>query len=242
VSIIGAFAFFLKSGRDKDLIKSIKNITGFRPGNFILYKNALRHPSVAKDNITDSYERLEYLGDAVLGTVVAELLFKKYPYKSEGFLTEIRARIVNREELNKLGLKLGFNKMVTYQVQNNNFSHKSIYGDSLEAFIGAVYLDKGFYQCKKFIIGKLITPHFDLDEIVASNKNFKSILIEWAQKESMDIRFVIINEVSGKNHKEFTAEVQIDGEPIGHGEGLSKKKAEQAAAEKACLQLKLISA
>jgi ribonuclease-3 len=242
VSLFGVFTFFLKSGRDKELTKSIYNITGFRPGNIVLYKNALRHPSAAKDNITDSYERLEYLGDAVLGTVVAELLFKKYPFKSEGFLTEIRARIVNREELNKLGLKLGFNKLVTYQVQKNNFSHKSLCGDSLEAFIGAVYLDKGFYRCKNFIINNLIFPHFDLEEIVASNKNFKSILIEWAQKDNKDIRFVIINEISGKNHKEFTAEVQIEGEPISHGEGLSKKKAEQAAAEKACIELKLVSA
>jgi ribonuclease III len=233
VFFFGKISDLFKSDRDKQLKTSIENITGFSPGNINLYKTALRHASAAKDN-SDSYERLEYLGDAVLGTVIAELLFKKYPYKSEGFLTEIRARIVNREELNKLGFKLGLNKIVTFNSHKNNFSHKSLYGDALEAMIGAVYLDKGFEKCRYFILRKLINPHFDLEEIVSSNKNFKSMLIEWAQKESKDIKFIIIKEVAGKNHKEFTAEVVIDNNPVSRGEGLSKKKAEQAAAEKAC--------
>lgn len=241
MSVIGRLSLFLKTGRDKELIYSIGNITGLTPGNIILYKTALRHPSAAKDNITDSYERLEYLGDAVLGTVIAELLFKKYPFKSEGFLTEIRARIVNREELNKLGFKIGLNKIVTYHSYKSSYSHKSLYGDALEALIGAVYLDKGFKKCRNFIISKLISPHFDLEEIVASNKNFKSILIEWAQKENKDIKFVIIKEISGKNHKEFTAEVLIEDNPMSQGQGLSKKKAEQAAAEKACEKLDLLN-
>ncbi len=211
------------------------------PGNLVLYKTALRHSSAAKDNIIDSYERLEFLGDSVLGTVVAELLFKKYPFKSEGFLTEIRARIVNREEMNKLGYKIGLDRIVTFHSYKSNYAHKSLYGDALEALIGAVFLDKGFKNCKKFIIDKLIGPNFDLKEIVSVNKNFKSILIEWAQKTNKDIKFVLIKEISGKNHKEFTSEVLIENEPVSQGNGLSKKKAEQAAAENACQKLSILT-
>lgn len=235
----GKFSKIFLPGHERQFSDSLNNITGFRPGNLSLYKTALRHSSAAKDNISDSYERLEYLGDAVLGTIVAELLFKKYPFKPEGFLTEIRARIVNREELNKLGYRIGLDKIVTFNSHKSSFSHKSLYGDALEALIGAVYLDKGFHKCKVFILKKLIFPHFDLEEIVQSNKNFKSVLIEWAQKETKDIKFVIIKEISGKNHKEFTAEVLIENEPIARGDGLSKKKAEQAAAEKACEKLEI---
>jgi ribonuclease-3 len=229
---------FFKS-KDQSFFQSILNITGYSPRNLTIYQTALRHASAASQTI-DSYERLEYLGDAVLGMVIAELLFKKYPFKSEGFLTEIRARIVNREELNKLGFKIGLDKIVSFNSHKSNFSHKSLYGDALEALVGAVYLDQGFKKCRRFVLKKLIGPHFDLEEIVISNKNFKSILIEWAQKESKDIKFVIIKEVAGKNHKEFTAEVIIDEKSISSGEGLSKKKAEQAAAEKSCEILKLL--
>lgn len=233
------FIRFFKQNRNKTFSGSIKNITGFYPKNLNLYYTALRHSSAAKDNITESYERLEYLGDAVLGTVVAELLFKKYPFKNEGFLTEIRARMVNREELNRLGFKIGLDKIITYNTHKSVFSHKSLYGDALEALIGAVYLDQGFKRCKRFTLNKLINPHFDLDYVANSTKNFKSVLIEWAQKEDKDIKFVIVKEISGKNHKEFTAEVLVNEEAISRGEGLSKKKAEQAAAEKACEILSL---
>ena len=241
MSIKGIYSLLRSSGRDKELMYSIRNITGYMPGNLVLYKTALRHSSAAKDNIIDSYERLEFLGDSVLGSVVAELLFKKYPFKSEGFLTEIRARIVNREEMNKLGYKIGLDRIVTFHSYKSHYAHKSLYGDALEALIGAVFLDKGFKQCKKFIIKKLINPNFDLKEIVSVNKNFKSILIEWAQKTNKDIKFVLINEISGKNHKEFTSEVLIENEPVSQGNGLSKKKAEQAAAENACQKLSITS-
>ena len=230
--------YLFKSDIEKSFLTSIHNITGFMPRNANLYQTALRHSSVTTQSV-DSYERLEYLGDAVLGTIIAELLFKKYPFKSEGFLTEVRARIVNREELNKLGFKIGLDKIISVNSHKSTFSHKSLYGDALEALIGAVYLDRGYKKCQNFVLTKLIVPHFDLNEIVSNNKNFKSILIEWAQKETKDIKFVIIKEVAGKNHKEFTAQVLIDNTSISAGEGLSKKKAEQAAAEKACEILKV---
>jgi ribonuclease-3 len=224
--------------KEKKLVSAITNIVGQAPYNIDLYKLAVSHSSVAKERLSN--ERLEYLGDAVLGAVVAEYLFKKFPYKSEGFLTEIRSRIVNRESLNKLGKKIGLNRIVVYNsVKGNNFSHKSIYGDALEALVGAVYLDKGFKSCRQFILSRLIHPHFDLEEIVENNYNFKSILIEWAQKENKNIKFLIIKELGHIHNKEFTAEVLIEDKAVSTGMGQSKKKAEQAAAEKACSELGL---
>jgi ribonuclease-3 len=228
----------LSTSKETKLVSAITNIVGQAPYNIDLYKLAISHSSVAKDRLSN--ERLEYLGDAVLGAVIAEYLFKKFPYKSEGFLTEIRSRIVNRESLNKLGKKIGLSKIVVYNsVKGNNFSHKSIHGDALEALVGAVYLDKGFKSCRKFILSRLIYPHFDLEEIVENNYNFKSILIEWAQKENKNIKFLIIKELGHIHNKEFTAEVLIDDKPVSTGTGQSKKKAEQAAAEKACSELSL---
>lgn len=229
--------------KQKSLSQSILNITGQTPINIDLYRLAISHTSAAKENqhgIKHSNERLEYLGDAILGAVIAEFLFKKFPFKDEGFLTEIRSRIVNRESLNMLGKKIGLGKLITHAASNNSgLSHKSMHGDALEALVGAVYLDKGFKKCRKFILQRLIFPHFDLDEIVNNNRNFKSILIEWVQKENKNIRFLIIKEFGNTHFKEFTAQVLINDVEISTGNGHSKKKAEQAAAEKACEILKI---
>ena len=212
---------------------------GNRPFNLSIYKLAFQHSSVAKEEIKGvklSNERLEYLGDAVLGMVVAEFLFKKFPFKDEGFLTDIRARIVNRESLNKLARKIGIGELIEYdEKKKSSLSYKSLYGDALEAFIGAIYLDKGYGSCKKFILKKLIGPHVDLREVVMTNPNFKSRVIEWAQKSNKEVSFEIIELKSGRNqYKEFTAQLLIDNEPVSTGTGYSKKKAEQDAAQKSC--------
>lgn len=210
----------------------MKQILGRKPRNIELYILAVKHSSVSKSE-HDSNERLEYLGDAVLGLVVADFLFKKYPFKSEGFLTEIRSKIVNRESLNNIARKIGLDKLVKFhQHKNLPFSHKSIYGNALEALVGAVYLDFGYKTAKKFTLNKLVVPHIDMHDTVNSISNFKSALIEWAQKESKDIRFDIIEEKGNNHNKEFTAQVFIDDTPYEKGTGLSKKKAEQSAAEK----------
>src|SRR5690606_33696766 len=186
----------------------------------------------------ESNERLEYLGDAVLGAAVADFLFKKFPYKSEGFLTEIRSRIVNRESLNMLARKIGVGNIVQYD-QKNSHLQQVILGNTLEAIVGAIYLDKGYLRTKKFVIDKLIGPNYDLDELVNSDNNFKSKIIEWAQREGKEVRFDILDVKKGKNHKEFTAQVIVDAEPLGTGYGNSKKKAEQDAAFKTCEMLNL---
>lgn len=232
--------FFVSNSKDKKLRKNFKNITGLDPRNVSLYKLAIRHSSQSKSKIENSNERLEFLGDAILGSIVAEYLFKKFPFKDEGFLTEIRSRIVNRESLNSIAKKVGLNKLVTLgQRKRTPHSHKSLYGNALEALVGAVYLDKGYKKCTRFVIKKLIIPHVDIEDVVNQNKNYKSLLIEWGQKTNKKIEFKIIKE-SGHNHsKEFTAQVIIEGTHYQTGKGMSKKKAELFAAEKTFEELNL---
>lgn len=217
------------------------HLLGSSPNNLNLYRLAFLHASASKDSVAKSYkesnERLEFLGDSVLGMITAAYLFKKFPFKDEGFLTEIRSRMVSRESLNVLGRKFGLDEVIEYENQKKTIlSRSSMYGDALEAFIGAVYLDKGFAFTQNFIISKILTQYFDLEIVVQNNPNFKSLLIEWAQKEGKKVLFTLDEE--GLHHnKEFTAFVLLDGEKISEGKGYSKKKAEQTAAMKACEEL-----
>ena len=228
---------------DKNLARAIKHILGINPLNVNLYRLATMHSSVAKENvggIKESNERLEYLGDAILSLVVADYLFKRYPYKEEGFLTEIRSRIVSRDSLNQLGKKIGLEQIIAYHETSKHFqAYKSILGDTLEALIGAVYLDKGYRACRKFVIKKLFRPYLDIDSIVNNNPNFKSRIIEWAHKNNKSIKFTILDVIENKHYKEFVAMVFIDDQPQGKGSGYSKKSAEQDAAAKTCELLNL---
>jgi ribonuclease III len=230
-----------KTTNDHKLIRAIQNIAGLTPSNLELYRLATLHSSIAQENkhgLKESNERLEYLGDAILGAAVADYLFKKFPFKPEGFLTEIRSRIVNREALNQLARKIGVASIVQFDNKNAHLQ-QVILGNTLEAIVGAIYLDKGFLRTRKFVIDKMIAPNYDLDELVNSNSNFKSKIIEWAQREGKDVRFEIVNVTKTRNHKEFTAQVLVDSETKGTGYGNSKKKAEQDAAFKTCEMLNL---
>jgi ribonuclease-3 len=230
------------SKKDKRLVAAVKSIVGYKPFRLELYRLVTQHSSIAKtlpNGFRASNERLEYLGDAILGAVVADYLFKKYPFRDEGFLTEIRSRIVNRESLSNLARKIGISNMLEADFKAGKYHFKSIYGDMMEAFIGAVYIDKGYKYCQKFIINKLLIPHFDLDEIIENNTNYKSILIEWSQKENKSIRFDIEDCKQEGAKREFRAVVIVNSEKIARGAGLNKKKAEQNAAFKACQKLKL---
>lgn len=232
---------FFKTKSNRQLIKSVKNFAGINPGNIELYKLATQHRSIAKQNeigFRESNERLEYLGDAILGSIVAEYLFKKYPLKDEGFLTEIRSRIVNRDALNLVAKNMGISDIVVYT--NNRKSHqayKSIYGDTLEALIGAIYLDKGYQSTRKFIVKKLLRQQYDLEKIIQTNPNYKSKIIEWAHQQNKDIKFEITEGKGSSHNKEFLAELQVEGKPVAQGNGFSKKKAEQDAAQKSCVKL-----
>jgi ribonuclease-3 len=229
--------------REKFLKKSVKHLIGENPSNLQLYRLAFLHSSASKESIAKSYkesnERLEFLGDSVLGMITATYLFKKFPFKDEGFLTEIRSRMVSRESLNVLGRKIGLDTIIEHENQRKtSLSRTSMYGDALEAFVGAVYLDKGYIFTQRFIVKKILTQYFDLDTVVQNNPNFKSILIEWGQKEGKKVQFSL--EEEGVHHnKEFTAMVSLNDEKIAEGKGYSKKKAEQTAAMKACEVLNL---
>lgn len=228
--------------RDRELVRAITGIIGITPDNIRLYKLALTHTSFARQNAAGKHEtneRLEFLGDAILGAVVAEHLFNKFPYEDEGFLTEIRSRIVNRESLNHIALKIGLNLLVKVDTSNHSMRHKSVNGNALEALVGAVYLDKGYDRTRHFILKKLIRPHVDLHNILNTTANFKSKLIEWAQSQNKEIRFEIVKRKQQGNTTEFTSEVYVDDKPIAVGIGLSKKKADQAAAERGLAYLNI---
>jgi len=226
---------------DKKFYQSLKKILGFYPTNISLYKKAFKHKSVVTENkngIKDSNERMEYLGDAVFGAIVANFLFKKYLYKDEGFLSKMRSKMVSRNHLNKLAVKLGIDKLVEYQ--SDRFSKfKSVNGDAFEALIGAIYLDKGYKTTEDFVVHRLIKFHIDVDELENYDDDYKSKIINWAQKERKKLRFTIEEEIGNRHNKQYKVAVLIDDAVMGKGIGFSKKRAEQEAAEKACIDLKL---
>lgn len=238
--------YYLYFSPHKAYVRKLKNILGFVPGNIKLYQMAFRHKSVAatiKDGVKNSNERLEFLGDAVLGSVVAELLFKLYPYKGEGFLTELRSKIVSRANLNQLSRKLGFNEFIEYDARMISYPNKqgSLLGDAFEAVIGAVYIDKGYSFTREFLITRIIKPHVDIHMLEITETNFKSRLIEWCQHLGKEIHFVPAETPPGESSKLFTIEVVIDGEVRGIGRDFNKKSAEKLAAEKACEELKVFA-
>lgn len=240
---IGFYKLYLSSNRD--YYKKLKNILGFVPGNLKLYQMAFRHKSVAKsikEGVKNSNERLEFLGDAVLGSVVAELLFKLYPYKDEGFLTEMRSKIVSRANLNQLSRKLGFDKLIQYDSRTISYPTKqgSLLGDAFEAVVGAVYLDKGYQFTREFLLTRIIKPHVDIHTLENTETNFKSRLIEWCQHESKTVVFIQVDNPEGESAKMFSIEAVVDGDVCGLGRDFSKKSAEKIAAEKACEFLKII--
>ena len=238
---IDSFKAFFSA--DKELAYSIKNIFGFFPGNVFLYQLAFRHKSAANEILNGyklSNERLEYLGDAVLSAVVADYLFKKFPYKNEGFLTEMRSRIVSRSSLNKLSQKLGLDMLVNLNGENKSM-FRSVNGDAFEAIIGAIYLDKGFRFTRKIIISRIIEIHMDIDLLQKNDFNFKSKLLEWSQKEKRQIEFVVAAELGEGFKKQYLIEVRLDGEAMSQAKDYSIKGAEQLAAEKTWISLQVES-
>lgn len=239
------WGLFKSGSKDREFRKAVEQIIGEKPSNPLLYQLAFRHTSASKETniggFRESNERLEYLGDSVLGMIVAEYLFKKYPFKDEGFLTEIRSRIVNRESLNQVARKIGLEKLIQFDGQRIAHNRTSMYGDAMEALIGAIYLDKGFRFTRSFILKKLIANYFDLDTVIQTNTNYKSILLSWAQQEGKKIAFEIVQENGKHHHKEFVAQVKVNGEAISTGGGWNKKKAEQEAARRACESLEIKS-
>jgi len=224
---------------DRTYIRLLKNLLGFVPNNVNLYRMAFRHRSASvasKNGAKNSNERLEFLGDAVLGCVIAEELFKLYPYKDEGFLTEMRSKIVSRVSLNQLSKRLGLDEIIEFdkQMLNNANKRGSMLGDTFEALIGAVYVDKDYNFTRKFITDRIIKPHIDIHTLELTETNFKSKLLEWCQRHGKILRFDLIPNGEGESLRLFTIQIVVDGENYAIGRDYNKKNAEKIAAEKTC--------
>ena len=220
---------------EKHLYQAIKNIFGFYPNNIFLYKLAFIHKSIGSDTLRGvrvNNERLEFLGDAILDAVVADYLFKTFPLKDEGFLTEMRSKIVSRVQLNKLSQKLGLETLIRLDPGSTG-SFRSLQGDTFEALIGAIYLDKGYLFTRTILLDKIIKHYFNIDELVIQELNFKSRMIEWSQKEKKQLSFTVVNETGTGYQKQYIVEILVDGVVLAQGQDYSIKGAEQSAAEKA---------
>jgi len=219
----------------------LKKILGFRPRNLKLYEIAFIHRSATfkmPDGKKVNNERLEYLGDAVLDAILSDYLFEKFPDANEGFMTKIRSRIVNRDVLNDLAISLGINKTIISNISSVHPT-KNLYGDALEALIGALFLDKGFKKTKKLFIRNVLNKYLNLNDIVNTDTDYKSLVFEWVQKNKSTLVFTYNEEYDFNLKKSlFSTRLLIDKEELGEGQGSSKKEAEQEAAGQAWKRLR----
>jgi ribonuclease-3 len=223
--------FFKKLFRKKDeYALTLERVIGFYPHQISIYKQAFLHRSILHNTELQSFEsneRLEFLGDAVLDSVISHYLYYKFPKENEGYLTRLRSRLVSRKTLNNLGVKIGLQELMQSSLER---ASKSVYGDALEALIGAIFLDQGYIFAQQFIEEKLLKNHIDIDEVTQTESDFKSRIIEWSQKNKANFEFKITEEEQN-NDKLYTAELIINTELKGKGIAYTKKQAEQAAAE-----------
>ena len=229
---------FGRKKKNKSLQKQLQNVLGIKTGNISLYTTALSHRSV-KESADENNERLEYLGDAILSAIVADYLFKKYPYKGEGFLTEMRSKMVNRQQLNDLAIKIGLKKITLYNKVDGSLKGSQIFGNTLEALVGAVYLDKGYSKTQKWVTRHMIIPHLYVDDLELIDINLKNRLIGWASKNGKLLDFQTIEEKLENNRRVFSIAAVLDGEQISIGKGYNKKDASQIAAQQAIEKLGL---
>ena len=248
MSIFSSFTnlYYLYFSKHSDAYKKLIEILGYCPRNIKLYKQAFLHNShsfkVSGESNKSNNERLEYLGDAVLDLIIAELLFKKFPYKGEGFLTEMRSKSVSRKMLSSIAFNMGIQDHLIFNksIKKNHAAVRGMAGNALEALVGAVYLDRGYSFTKKFVKRKIVKPYLDFDQLKDITVNFKSLLNQYAQKEKKELVFKVLNPADEKKIRTYSIAVCIDGEEISKARGKSKKVAEQIASEKACELLKLL--
>jgi ribonuclease III len=223
----------------------LKVLLGSRPGNLRIYEIAFIHRSASfhlhNDGQKVNNERLEFLGDSVLDMILSDFLFEKYPEESEGFMTKIRSRIVNRDVLNQLAVSMEIDKLLVSNISSGH-NTKHLYGDALEAFIGAIFLDKGFKRTKRFFIKEVLEKYLDLYTIINTDNDYKSLVFEWVQKKKSNLVFTYNEEYDFDFKKSvFTTILYIDKKEFGKGQGASKKEAEQEASRQTWERLKDIS-
>lgn len=231
--------------QDREFVREIREISGFVPKEVFLYHLAMTHSSLVRRNgqegdaARECNERLEFLGDSILDSVVAEYLFKIYPTKDEGFLTEMRSKIVNRKSLNEICKKIRLSNLVKHN--QNGTVNRSMYGDALEAFIGAIYLDLGYQRVKRFIHKRILDPHVHINAVEKQIISYKNKLIEYVQKKKLGIlEFEVLDEIGEGPQKTFRVRSMVGDRVLGIGEGKNKKTAEQRASEDALIKLKVL--
>ncbi|MBP7193955.1 MAG: ribonuclease III [Bacteroides sp.] len=227
--------------KDRESYFCFYKILGFFPRNIRFYEQALLHKSTSirsEKGRPLNNERLEFLGDAILDAIVGDIVYKHFEGRREGFLTNTRSKIVQRETLNKLAVEIGLDKLVKYSTRSS--SHNSyMYGNAFEAFIGAIYLDQGYERCKQFMEKKILKNYIDLDKMSRKEVNFKSKLIEWSQKTKMEVSFELIEQFLDQDYNPmFHTEVRIESLSAGTGTGYSKKESQQNAAQMALKKIK----
>ncbi|MBK6991494.1 MAG: ribonuclease III [Chitinophagaceae bacterium] len=221
--------------------KELKNILGFKPRNVSLYQTALTHRSI-RENADENNERIEYLGDAILSALVADYLFKRYPYKEEGFLTEMRSKMVNRQQLNEIAVRMGLKKVTLYNKMDGALKVSQIFGNTLEALVGAIYLDHGYKKTSKWVMECIILPHMFMDDLEILEINHKNKLYGWANKNGKVLEFETLNEKLENGRRLFTVAAMVDGKNIAEGKAYNKKDASQIAAQVAVDKLGIVNA
>ena len=230
----------LLSYKDRESYLLLYSILGYVPNNMALYRMAMTHSSASAsgNKKLGCNERLEFLGDAVLSSVISDYLYSNFVKEREGFLSKSRSNLVCRETLNELAVEIGLNRFLEacgLPSQHNSY----VYGNALEALIGAIYIDKGYKQCRRFLLDRVFSRHLDLESLVRTDKNYKSRLIEWTQKNHKSIEFRLVGEELRKDGAFFVSEVYIDNQLCGVGDGFSKRESQQKASRQAISKLGL---
>lgn len=226
---------------DRHFARRLRSILGFTPANLSIFKLAFSHKSSVTDKAfaNQNNERLEYLGDAVLGTIVAEYLFKKYPNGDEGFLTKMRSKIVKRKSLNKIGDKMRLDELLSEY--NNTRLSRSMLGNAVEALVGAIYLDRGYPESMRFVVRKMLLNYVDIHDLESFDDNYKSQLLEWCQKNGQSISYKLLARYKFEKRDRFKVAVMVNGQKVATADDFNKKSAEQLASEKAMVALGILS-
>ncbi|MCH9661840.1 MAG: ribonuclease III [Bacteroidetes bacterium] len=231
--------FNSRSDKDGEFYVQLKKILGYKPTNIDVYEEAFTHRSMNSTNTNgrpQNYERLEFLGDAMLGSVIAAHLFKKVPEGNEGYLTKMRSKVVSREHLNELGRDLNLINLVKTNISTKQFG-ENIHGNVFEALVGAIYLDKGYKGCEKFIHRRVIKPYVDIQKLEGKIISYKSLFIEWCQKNKKPFKFNTYEDTGKDPLKHFAVKLELEQHTVAKARATSKKKAEERAAKRAYYKL-----
>ena len=231
--------FNSRSDKDGEFYVQLKKILGYKPTSIDVYEEAFTHRSMNSTNTNgrpQNYERLEFLGDAMLGSVIAAHLFKKVPEGNEGYLTKMRSKVVSREHLNELGRDLNLINLVKTNISTKQFG-ENIHGNVFEALVGAIYLDKGYKGCEKFIHRRVIKPYVDIQKLEGKIISYKSLFIEWCQKNKKPFKFNTYEDTGKDPLKHFAVKLELEQHTVAKARATSKKKAEERAAKRAYYKL-----